>query len=251
MSIVYAIPTYKRYNIIADKTLSVLNSYDIPKKDIYIFVANKDEYKLYQEVLGNEYKLIVGVILLSKQRNFIQKYFPIGKKIVFLDDDVSQITELTTTPKSKLKRLPNLKRFVNDAFAECKSVGAFIWGVYPVDNHYFMRKVITHDLRYLIGPFYGIINRHSKDVMLWIEEKEDGLRTLQYFKKDGAVVRYNYVGVKTKFYAQGGMSVGRDRKKESKIAVQKLHKEFPTLTRIQENRKVKDLWEIKLIKNKI
>ena len=41
--IVYAIPTYKRYEVVKEKTLSVLERYKVDKKDIYIFVANKSE----------------------------------------------------------------------------------------------------------------------------------------------------------------------------------------------------------------
>ena len=248
MSIIYAIPTYKRYDIIQSKTLSLLNSYDIPKKDIFIFVADKKEFKLYKEVLGDDYKIVVGVLYISKQRNFINNFFKEGQQIVLIDDDIDEISELS---KTKLKRLPNLKKFVNDAFAECKDNNAYLWGIYPVNNHYFMRKTITKDLRFIAGGFYGIINRKSKDLKLWVEEKEDILKTLQYFVKDGIVIRYNFIGMKTKNYATGGISANIDRVKSSKSAVEKINEKYPTLTRIEKPTKTNPHFEIKLMKNKI
>ena len=153
--------------------------------------------------------------------------------------------------KPKLKKLSNLKLFVKDAFDECKDNNAFLWGIYPVDNYYFMRKTITKDLRYIAGGVFGVINRKSKDLKLWLEEKEDVLRTIQFFVKDGAVIRYNYIGIKTINFAKGGMSFNRDRIKEGKTAVEKLHKKYPSFTRIKLPTKSHPYYELNLLKNKI
>ena len=128
--VVYAIPTYKRYDVVKEKTLSVLKKYKIPIKDIYVFVANKSEKMLYQDSLGKDYNLIVGVIKLYNQRNFISNYFSVGEKIVYLDDDISEITELGN---KKLNPIKDLKLFIKDAFDECEAHNLFLWGVYPVD----------------------------------------------------------------------------------------------------------------------
>ena len=242
--VVYAIPTYKRYDIIKEKTLSLLEKNKVSKEDIYIFVANKSEKMLYQDSLGSDYKLIVGVIKLYKQRNFISNYFLVGEKIVYLDDDITEITQLGN---KKLKSIKNFKLFVKDAFDECKEHKLFLWGIYPVDNHYFMRNVITYDLRFIAGGFFGIINRHSKDLKLWIEEKEDSLRTLQFFVKDGGVVRYSYIGIKTRNYAVGGMTDDRNRVAESFKAVKEIHKRYPKLTKIIEPTDTNKYYEVKLL----
>tara|TARA_R110000823_G_scaffold130767_2_gene259066 strand:+ start:510 stop:1244 length:735 start_codon:yes stop_codon:yes gene_type:complete len=243
--IVYAIPTYKRYQVVKDKTLSVLKRNKVSIKDIYVFVANKSEKMLYQNSLGNDYNLIVGVVGIDKQRNYISNYFPVGHKIVLLDDDITEITQLGN---KKLNPIKDFKLFVKDAFAECEEHNLYMWGVYPVDNHYFMKNVITYDLRYIVGVLYGIINRHSKDLKLWVAEKEDFLKTLQYFVKDGGVVRYNYIGIKTKYYAEGGLRHDRDRVALGFKAVKEIHKLYPKLTRIQEPTDTNKHYEIKLLK---
>ena len=59
---VIAIPSYKRNNAILKYTLNVLKDYQVNPKIIYIFVANKTEFKIYQESLPEIYhkNLIIG-----------------------------------------------------------------------------------------------------------------------------------------------------------------------------------------------
>ena len=93
MSYVIAIPSYQRYSILEQKTLSMLNKYQIPKKKIYIFVADQDEKKVYESNLNHDLygQIIVGQKGLKNQRNFIAKYFPEGQEIFQLDDDVGEL----------------------------------------------------------------------------------------------------------------------------------------------------------------
>ena len=241
--VVYAVPSYKRYKVLKDKTFKTLMSYNIPEKDIYVFVASKTELIEYKNEISADINWVVGVRFLHKQRNFISNYFPVGTKIVWLDDD---ITEITTLGDGKLNRLFNLSKFVDRAFALCEKENAYIWGVYPVDNHFFMKDTITTNLRYIVGAFYGTINRHDSDLKLYLEEKEDVLRTLQYYKKDGKVIRFNMIGIKTQYFGEGGMSVDRDRIKEGKTAVGVLNREFPNLTTIVQPTNTHPYFEVRL-----
>ena len=45
--VVYAIPSYNRPDGIYKKTLMLLKKYDIPSKDIYIFLHTNEEKELY------------------------------------------------------------------------------------------------------------------------------------------------------------------------------------------------------------
>ena len=86
-----AIPSYKRPETIKNKTLKLLNSYNIEKNKITIFVANEKEEKIYTESLGTEYKIVVGVPTIGKQRNFIEKYYKEGTKLMMFDDDIDAV----------------------------------------------------------------------------------------------------------------------------------------------------------------
>ena len=102
--------------------------------------------------------------------------------------------------------------FFKDAFKKCAEYGAYLWGVYPVYNAFFMSKKITHDLRFVVGPLWGKINRHDKDLVLHRDEKEDVERTLRHYDKDKSVIRFNDIAIKTKFYHDARRVPGRKQR---------------------------------------
>jgi hypothetical protein len=256
---VIAIPTFKRSLLIVKNTLNVLKNRNIDKNRIHLFVANiQEESEYLKNVPKNLYgKLIVGVIGLKNQRNFITKYFPENKLIVEMDDDVKEVFKLTPDKGStkeeikqnhKLIPLINLDNFFKDAFYRIlqhdtslkdtkynwiQNGGvdkqAYIWGIYPVENPFFLSNTITDDLRFLVGPMWGKINRHSSDLLLKINEKEDFERTLRHYKKDGSVFRFNNVTIRTGYYSTaGGMqSENKDRFFESETSSNYLVNQFP------------------------
>ena len=214
---VIAIPTYNRPNEILNKTLNTLRRHDIDTHLIHIFVANQEQYDEYNEIIDKSFynKIVVGVIGLVHQREFISNYFKADKYIVFLDDDVEFI-DLTLSP---LFREHNLDYFINYAFAECEKQGSYIWGVYAVFNPFFRsaRIELTTDLNYIVGCIYGIINRpYLEEIKLTITandgNKEDVERTVRYFRYDGIVLRFNKIGIKTKYYGKsGGLGTFKER----------------------------------------
>jgi hypothetical protein len=248
---VVAIPSYQRAELLNRKTLKTLAENNIPRNRIYVFVANKTEEQIYKEKLNNDLygHLIVGVKGLKNQRNFISRYFPDGKEILNMDDDIGGFKILRhKTPDINVKQTQmyrkdyyleqmdksnlNLDNFVKNCFKKLKTLGLFLWGIYPIANPYFMTPVETTDLRLIVGPVWGSINRHDKDLVLTVDEKEDVERTLQYYTKDRGVLRINYVCVMTTYYkTPGGMQAEqRDRKKDAYESALYLNKKYPSFT---------------------
>ena len=85
MTYIICIPSYKRSTVCNDKTLSTLKKHNIPKNLINVFVANKTEYKEYDDKLDKKLynKLIIGKKGLVPQRQFIMNMYNDGEKIVF------------------------------------------------------------------------------------------------------------------------------------------------------------------------
>jgi len=230
---VICIPSYKRAELCNEKSLSMLKENNIPAKKINVYVANKEEYDEYVNILDkSKYnKLVIGIKGLVPQRQFIMEQFPQGKHIVFFDDDVSMI-DLTMSSITKGK---SLDFFFKHAFKECQNYKSYIWGVYPVFNPFFRkgRPEITTALNYIVGAFYGIINRPKlKSIELTITkengQKEDVERTLKYFVEDGIVLRFNRVGFMTKYYGKsGGLGTFEARLKPMLEASKKLLAKYP------------------------
>ena len=231
---IVAIPSYKRAEVCRDKTLAMLRHHKIPASKIFVYVANKEEYDDYVKVLDKAScnKIVVGVKGLAPQRQFIMSKWPQSKHIVFFDDDVAKIDmSLSSMFKGK-----TLDAFFKTAFDECKKQHSFIWGVYPVFNPFFRkgRDEISTCLNYIVGAFYGIINRPTLDaIKLTITkengQKEDVERTLKYFINDGIVLRFNRIGFVTKYYNPNGSGLGtfEQRLKPMLEASQKLLKTYP------------------------
>lgn len=260
---IIAIPSYNRPELIQTKTLALLHKHDIEPSLINIFVADRQQYEIYNSKIPSHLynKIIIGLKGLKNQRNFINRYYPEGYHIIEMDDDIDKIVQLNTKnnnsttlsqDKSKtLKPIENLNEFIIKAFERCMKDNIFLWGVYPLDNAYFMTDTITTDLRFIVGPMFGIINRHRSDLKLTIDEKENSERTLQHWTIDGKVLRFNNVGIQTNYYKnKGGMQdEGKNRKEEALKSVNYLHSKYPKLTKIHLGKK-SGMPELKLIKEK-
>ena len=246
---IIVIPSYNRPDIIQVKTLALLYQHNINIKKINIFVANQEQYDIYKaKVPAFLYdKIEIGVVGLKNQRNFIMDYYPEGTCIVQMDDDLDKIVELVVSKKTSQSRksqsrqdikstrpITNLDSFITNAFKLCKEKEIFLWGVYPLSNPHFMTPTTTTDLRFIVGPMWGIINRHLPDLKLTIDEKENTERTLQHWVIDHKVLRFNNIGIETKYYKnKGGMqNEGKNRKEEALKSVYYLNKKYPKLTKI-------------------
>ena len=233
MSYIICIPSYKRANFCNEKTLATLHKHKIPSKKIYVYVANKEDYDIYKNTLNPELynKLVIGKKGLVPQRQFIMEQWSENQKIVFLDDDVESV-DISLSPRFKKH---NLDYFIKEAFNECEKNHSYIWGVYPVFNPFFRKpKVeISTELKYIVGAFYGIINRPNLNtIKLKITkengQKEDVERSIKYFIEDGIVIRFNKIGFTTKYYGkEGGLGRFEERIKPMKEACKKLENKYP------------------------
>ena len=222
-----AIPTYNRSDVLEKKTLTTLLDGGIKPSQIYIFVANETEKKLYEAIPSAKYnKIVVGELGITNQRNFINHYFKEGDHVVSIDDDIEGLYKL----REKLVKVKDIAAFFQSAFDLLKKEHKYLWGIYPVHNPYFMNKKVSTELSFIIGALHGYIVRHDKDLTLKAPVKEDYEQSILYYLKDGGVIRFNSYTVKTKFLAAGG--VGKDRFNANKKSAKYLQKKYPHLVTI-------------------
>ena len=238
------IPSYKRETTLRDKTLQFLQRQGIPAAKIHIFVANEEEKKKYQETLPPYYhQIIVGVVGMKNIRNFIADYFPAGSYLFNMDDDISGMLELLRPKDEKRKIKPtsrqlpkgHLDKMITTGFQECRQHGLSLFGIYPACNPFFMKKRITHDLRYIIGSCWGCILDPS--IKVTMDDKEDFERTIKYYLRDSGVVRIEYITAQTGYYKEkGGMQETRTKERVERSA-RLLVKRYPQLCSLNEKRK--------------
>jgi len=215
------IPTYKRSKIVVNKTLSTLQRHKIDKNKINLFIVEEDRED-YEKIDKNLYnQLIIGKKGVSQQREFITQFYPENTNIISLDDDIEEIDAQQ-----------DLDTFFKYAFTQCREKEAYIWGVYPVWNPFFrLKKEDTTCLNLIVGVCYGFINRpllQSIKHEYTSDSKEDIERSIKYFINDGIVLRFNKVGIKTKYYGkEGGIGTFEDRLEPAKQDSENLAKYFP------------------------
>ena len=229
---IVVIPSYKRSIEICKKSLKTLSEGGVKASRIYIFVANRNEEKTYGNTLEKKtyHKIVVGVPGIQRQRIYISKYFPNGKHIVSIDDDVEAVLKLKG---DKLIQIKNLPKLFTENFNLLKKLKLYIWGVYPVRNTLFMSNTITTDLRFIIGTMYGYINRKNPKLYPKTKVKEDYETSILYYLMDGGVLRFNNITIKTKFMVKGGCGDDKEgkRTKMNETAANYLVKKYPNLVK--------------------
>jgi len=205
----------------------------IESSRVHVFVT-EDDLKEYTSTLNPDWygKLVVGIKGIVPQREFIREYYPVDTHIISLDDDVESVD-------LSLSEFVTLDSLFRGAFQRCIEERSYIWSVYPVFNSFFREKAktVTTGLAFLVGAFYGFINRPGDSSLTTTicRNKEDVERSILYYLKDGKLLRFNKVGFKTKYYGTDGGGLGPFK---SRIEIMKqdavdLHDAYPNLTRIK------------------
>lgn len=197
-----AIPSYKRPETIKNKTLKLLNNYNIEKNKITIFVANEKEEKIYTESLGTEYKIVVGVPTIGKQRNFIEKYYKEGTKLMMFDDDIDAVMRKKIT---KLVEVDDLeKEVIYKGFECCEKTKAKTFGIYAAGNPYFMKHRIYTKLCYIIASMFGVVVEHDPFLKRVTNHGEDYEYSIRQYIKNKMLIRLDYITVKSNYYKEAG-----------------------------------------------
>lgn len=234
MEAVYCIPTYQRSDAIVNKTLRVLREQGVPADVIHLYVANMTEKADYETYVPRELYGAIHVTApgLAASRNMILDSWPLGKWIVMMDDDVEDVETLNGV--GGLRRA-NLQAVVRHGFEQAAENGCCLWGVYPVRNAFFMKPWVTNDLKFCIGPLFGLINPGTSEtdglrLPAGVDSKEDYVRSLMAYDRDGAVIRINNVCIKTNFYKGAGGLNGPDRVQKARDAADYILTRWPQYT---------------------
>ena len=223
-----AIPSYRRPNA---KTLNLLKEFS--KEDIFIFVHDDKDFYSYQrnsdlaQIIKTDQ--LLGIV---NQRNFILDYFDKGEKIVVLDDDVNKICKLVN---NRLQDVNKIKDFFNFSFELCESKGMKLWGVYPIDNPFFM-SMKASERHFIIGTLTGIIVDDLRyDPVLKVKEDYDF--TLQNIIKFGGALRLDYYTIKADHYTNKGGCVDYRNEQIEKECAEYLLRKYPKMLKMNPKRK--------------
>lgn len=187
------IPSYKRYTI---KTIDFLLKEGYTPDDITIYVANEEEYNLYKKNYQN-YKIVIGVLGIKNQREFIQSQYPEGTILISMDDDIENCN------------LP-LKPLFDECITYLSNSTYGMVSFNPSSNLFLKKNWTFKEGRYLC---VGFVHLFKVDYSICgdIDCVEDYDRCMMYIKKYGGIIRRGDAVFKSKFEASGGLSTYRTR----------------------------------------
>jgi hypothetical protein len=224
---IIAVPSYNRVSIFKTKTFKVLIDNGVDINDIYLFVANQEQYDEYRAALPDELKIIIGEKGICNIRNFMTNYFNDGDVIVYMDDDIEKV---------KTKNNKTFLEALTEACEYLKTSKYNLAGLPPTFNEFFNKEDgFKSGLLVAIGCFY--IMRNDKSIQVDIVSVEDLQRTILCYLKYGGTYRYCDIMVKTKPFAAGGINAsdGRDYAKYY-AAVSKLYYQYSPLINLFEKK---------------
>lgn len=233
-----AIPTHRRFDVINKLTLSLLGSFD--KKDIYLFISDKEDFNLYESVCKGYNLILCDTQTGTEKFNYIQGYFSGDDYIFVIEDDVKKIQSLLTNDLTKLFK------FI-EQYCRNKDIGAF--GVYPSSNKFFMSKTIDIGLTYIVANLFGFKANSDDRLMCHLRTKTDYERSMKYYNTIGDLARFNFISCLTNNYTnKGGMQEEGGRGLLEREASLMLCKMYPDIFSLNNKRKSK-YTEIKMRKS--
>ena len=195
-----AILSYDRMKIFEKKTYKLLKKYNLLSKAILFLSTEKD--------IAEYSKFNIPMVLSPKGYcetcNFISEYYPLGKKIIIIGDDITRFNIYNCGENinncGKNTEVKDLNSLFNTLFKILDEKNISLGGFYPTSNPLALRGIknlLTTDLRFIHDACCGMINRGIKlDSSIL---KCDFQRTILYYERDGGIVRLNNYSFDTRF----------------------------------------------------
>lgn len=212
MDYILVVPTHRRVRTFLTKTYPFLLRTNAIKP--IVWVNDLKDYSDYHAAFleaNIELEICIGGDTLKEKRNLIQDRYPYDTKIVMIDDDIKNIVVYDKDEAKGKRNLQDFNALVELSFSICTKYGTSFWGTYPIDNALFMKSVIRTNPSYIVGAFFGIIN---KKIFVETNYAEDYERTILHHLKEGKTIRLDFIGLTTRYYkTKGGLQETRTEEK--------------------------------------
>ena len=225
-----AIPTYNRVDVFSKQTYSqIIQRYGLESITDLFLQSDADE-QAYRRAFPN-LNVVRSPPGLLDTVNFINTHYPLDQWIVLLHDDVKQFV-CVSPGDSRLQDVADINAVLVHVFEELVRHNFHLGGFYMTANDLWMgkSKAVTTGLTFIHDPITLLINCR---VVLDDKWKTDFQRSIEYYKQDGGVFRFNHYAFKTKHKppaTAGG--IGHRNAQQEKEAAENFRDRYPSLSRI-------------------
>jgi hypothetical protein len=210
---VIACRSYGRAAVFPNKTYQMLTRNGLVDR-LYIFVANAAEKRRYEAALvGRPYAaIVIGRLGGANAIRAICSYFPRGKRIVFMDDDLDRFFDFDRAGRFRADS-DALGRYLEDGFAtiDREGIGSFTFSF--LKNKLWLEGKPFKEFRpfTMAGNFFGVRNDPAM-ITTEFSHGDDLVRSVRYLERYGGVLVYWWAGFDTRYGQEpGGMQASGDR----------------------------------------
>lgn len=237
------IPTYQRAETIVTHKM-FLNEHWWDLNVVVHTEEEKAEYLKHNPEL--EGRILVSLAEgIAGQRKYIDSLVRNGEWYLSGDDDIEALTgvrgALYQLPGMPVKALTkenynnvlseaDVRHLMVEMMMECERIKCTLFGFNSIDNPFF-RSTKWRKNAFIIGMLWGAKKSDEWEVNTDIKLKEDYERTAKHLLHHGGTLRNDYIGLKTKQFAKGGVGSYKDRTSEYELSVETLMKNYPKLFR--------------------
>ena len=208
-------------------TLDYLTEMGIEKDRIYIFVQTEQDnadYQIYADRCNIVYAPADGI---AKARNNILRHFKGQRDVFMFDDDVSYIGRLKGDSITPIKDKDEFDETIGRCFEQARRKAVPIWGVYPVNNAFFMQKSIS--TKVTVNTAVGFTKGQILTFNETFAAKEDIELCARILNAGGVVLRYNFLSVNAKHRTNAGGCFEAWHTTANKTTAVRLCKMYPNI----------------------
>ena len=167
----------------------------VPSEEIDIYRCSVEDNKYDVEVVGCDEKGI------GKTRTWIlQTYSMKYDYIIMIDDDLKHIKRVRESGVEPLE----LKFFIEEMKEELVQRNGFFGGITLCPNVFFAKDKVSENLKYISGALQIFRSSDRPIVINNLRHFEDYYNCIEYFLRDGKIIRWNGVIPETKNYNPNG-----------------------------------------------
>lgn len=234
---VYAIPSYNRVD--KQTTLNYLSKMGVPKELIFIFVQTEEDKQKYQLHKDRANIIMVPANRGVEARNNILNTLT-DKNVLMLDDDIRQILISKNGKLVVLQKRADLVYIFNSCFDVVQSVGAKVFGVYPIANAFFMSDDIS--TKVAVNTVFGFLKGFPVRFDETFDTKEDAEICGRILRHGGRVARFNNIAVNADHRKDKNGYFDKWHHDENVRSVKKLCARYPDIFAEQKGKP----WEVRV-----
>ena len=204
MKVQFAIASYDRLD--RQHFLTYLKELGFRRDDIYISTQCVCDRNAYEEAYGKAAHILYreGRNVCDNKNTLVERLCGKGVPVIFASDKVKSLQFLGADGKvHDVTDRSVFDRLIEWCYLTAAKNGATVWGVYPTNNAYFMKRSVSVD-KMLLGCMMGFMPRAKIRFDPLFPLKEDFELSLRVIRDGGHTMRFNNLCLNATFHTKGG-----------------------------------------------